>query len=198
MLVANMSVMTEWRERKKAETRRALQEQALRLFVEHGYEATTVERIAAAAGVSHMTFFRYFPTKEDVVAADDYDPMIEDLIRSRPQAEHPVERVRAALRVGLDKVYLADRETLLVRTRLLAGTPALRARLWENYLGTQELLERALSDGKEPSLEVKVIAAACLSTMVTAILAWAEQDGAAELPDLIDQAFAALRRQVER
>src|SRR5262245_30659081 len=102
--------MTDWRARKKAETRRALQEHALRLFVEHGYEATTVERIAAAAGVSHMTFFRYFPTKEDVVAADDYDPMIEELIRSRPESEHPIERVRAAMREGLAKVYLADRD----------------------------------------------------------------------------------------
>jgi AcrR family transcriptional regulator len=54
----------DWRERKKAQTRQRLQEQALRLFVERGYEATTVEQIVAAAGVSHMTFFRYFPTKE--------------------------------------------------------------------------------------------------------------------------------------
>jgi AcrR family transcriptional regulator len=187
--------MTDWRARKKAETRRALQEHALRLFVEHGYEATTVERIAAAAGVSHMTFFRYFPTKEDVVAADDYDPMIEELIRSRPDSEHPIERVHAAMREGLAKVYLADRDALLVRTRLLASTPALRARMWENYHATQELLERALGGGRVPSFELKVIAAACLSTLVTAILDWAEQDGAAELPDLIDQAFAALRRQ---
>jgi AcrR family transcriptional regulator len=187
--------MTDWRERKKAETRRALQEHALRLFVEHGYEATTVERIAAAAGVSHMTFFRYFPTKEDVVASDDYDPMIFELIRSRPGGEHPIDRVRAAMRDGLAKVYAADRDTLLARTRLMAGTPALRARMWENHLATQELLERALGDGREPSLEDKVTAAACLATLVTAILTWAEQDGAAELPDLVDQAFAALRRQ---
>jgi AcrR family transcriptional regulator len=187
----------DWRERKKAETRRRLQECALRLFVEQGYQATTVAQIAAAAGVSHMTFFRYFPAKEDVVAADDYDPLIEDLIRSRPVEEPPVARVHAALRDGLARVYQADREALLTRTRLLVRTPALRARMWANQQVTQELLERALAKGREPSLETKVIAAACLAAMVTAVLAWAEQDDAAELPDLIDQAFLALRRQAE-
>jgi AcrR family transcriptional regulator len=49
------------RERRKAETRRSIQEHALRLFLANGYDATTVEEIAAAAGVSHMTFFRHFP-----------------------------------------------------------------------------------------------------------------------------------------
>ena len=77
------------RERKKAQTRRTIQEQALRLFTANGYDRTTVQDIAAAAGVSHMTFFRYFPTKEDVVLSDDYDPMIAALIGSRPAENQP-------------------------------------------------------------------------------------------------------------
>lgn len=165
----------------------------MRLFTERGYESTTVEQIAAAAGVSHMTFFRYFPTKEDVVAADDYDPMIEELIASRP-GDDPVERVRSALREGLARVYAADRDTLLVRTRLLARTPALRARMWQNQEATRRLLERAIARGGTPTLETRVVAAACLAAMVTAVLTWAERDGAGELPELIDEAFAALRR----
>ncbi|WP_051969466.1 TetR family transcriptional regulator [Kitasatospora azatica] len=66
----------DWRARKKAATRQTIQEQATRLFLEKGFDATTVEEIAAAAGVSHMTFFRYFRTEEEVAASDDYDPLI--------------------------------------------------------------------------------------------------------------------------
>jgi AcrR family transcriptional regulator len=58
--------------RKKAETRHRVQDHAVRLFLRQGYDATPVEEIASAAGVSHMTFFRYFATKEAVVESDDY------------------------------------------------------------------------------------------------------------------------------
>ncbi len=78
--------------RKKAATKHAIQDHALRLFVEKGYDATTVEEIAAAAGVSHMTFFRYFPRKEEVVEYDEYDPLLEDLIAARPPDEAPLDR----------------------------------------------------------------------------------------------------------
>ena len=72
------------RERKKAKTRAAIQEHALRLFREQGYAATTVEQIAEAAEVSPSTFFRYFGTKEDVVAYDAWDPVVLEVWRSQP------------------------------------------------------------------------------------------------------------------
>jgi AcrR family transcriptional regulator len=181
----------DWREEKKAQTRQRLQEQALRLFAEHGYEATTVEQIAAAAGVSHMTFFRYFPTKEDVVLSDDYDPMLAALIRARPRSEHPIVRIHAAVREGLTAIYAADREALLARVRLILRTPALRARLWENQFATRELFEGALGAS---SLRTRVLASVCLAALTTALEAWADGDGERELPNLIDDAFRVLRR----
>ena len=186
----------DWRKRKKAATLRRIQDHAMRLFLDKGYEATTVEEIAAAAGVSHMTFFRYFPTKDDVALTDDYDPMIADLIAARPPDEPSVEKIRHALVDGLAQVYAADREAMLIRNRLVCRTPALRARLWESQDAAQQLITQALAihpGHLETALRTRVVAAACLAAATTAVLTWEEGDGSAELPDLINQAFAALR-----
>ncbi|WP_440085450.1 TetR/AcrR family transcriptional regulator [Streptosporangium sp. LJ11] len=183
------------RERKKAQTRRTIQEQALRLFLSQGYENTTVEEIAAAAGVSHMTFFRHFPTKEAVVESDDYDPMIVRLIEQRPKEEDPLTALHQALAHGLAAVYAADREALLVRTRLIVKTPALRARVWENQYATEQLFAHALAARlqTEPTLSTRVLAAASLAALTTALTCWVDGDGAEDLPSLVDQAFLTLR-----
>jgi AcrR family transcriptional regulator len=78
-------------------TRGRLQTTALRLFLEHGYDETTVAQVASAAGVSHMTFFRYFPTKESVVVDDPYDPLIAEAVAQQPSALPAFERVRLGL-----------------------------------------------------------------------------------------------------
>jgi AcrR family transcriptional regulator len=185
------------RERKKAETRQRIQDEAMRLFLERGYDATTVEEIAAAAGVSHMTFFRHYPSKDDVVVTDDYDPLLAELIRARPATEHPVERVRATVLAGLAAVYADGRDTILARAQLIQSTPALRARALENQRDTEALFAAALAPaGGEDSLEVQVLAAACVAALVTAVNRWAEQPERAELPELVDRCFAALREQM--
>ena len=186
------------RERKKARTRRVIQEQALLLFLAKGYEATSVGKIAAAAGVSHMTFFRHFPTKEDVVLADDYDPLIGELVAARPTDEPDVAKVRHALTDGLRRVCAADREALFARTRLILHTPALRARLWDQAVATQRLIVSALTarpDHDGGDLRARVVVAACFAAVTIAAFAWVESDGADELPDLLDQAFIVLCRE---
>src|SRR5271154_4796427 len=84
------------RERKKARTRAAIREHALRLFREQGYDATTVDQIADAADVSPSTFFRYFPTKEDVVLQDDVDVLALGAFEAQPAGLTPVAAFRAA------------------------------------------------------------------------------------------------------
>ncbi|MER5261951.1 TetR family transcriptional regulator [Actinosynnema sp. NPDC002837] len=182
------------RAQRKARTRRAIQEHALRLFLAQGYEQTTVEEIAAAAGVSHMTFFRYFPTKEAVVEDDDYDPFIAELVRGRPAGEGPLEALRAALRAGLDAVLDTDRDAVYARTRLIVTTPALRAGQWRNTAATADLLAGALADreGQVVDLRLRVIAAAATAALTTALTAWVEGEGTDDLRSLVDEAFAAL------
>ncbi|XVS62107.1 TetR/AcrR family transcriptional regulator [Actinosynnema sp. CA-299493] len=182
------------REQRKARTRRTIQEHALRLFLDQGYEQTTVEQIATAADVSHMTFFRHFPTKEAVVEDDDYDPLIADLVRTRPVGESPLEALHAALRAGLDAVLDTDRDAVYARTRLVVTTPALQARQWHNTATTGELLATALADREQRpvDLRLRVIAAAATATLTTALTAWVEGQGTDDLRSLVDEAFAAL------
>jgi AcrR family transcriptional regulator len=181
----------DWRQRKKTATRDRIRASALRLFGEQGYDATTVEQIAAAAGVSHMTVFRYFPAKEDVALSDSYDPLIVRAIEQAPATQPVAERIRAALAGGLRQVYDADRDTMLAQNKLIISTPALRERLWANQIATADLILAALHD-PQPGFQARVTVAACLAAATTAVLSWTENNGTPELPDLIEQAFDTL------
>jgi AcrR family transcriptional regulator len=182
----------DWRQRKKNATRDRIRASALQLFGEQGYDATTVEQIAAAAGLSHMTFFRYFPTKEDVALSDSYDPLLAGLIGQTPATWPLTERIRSVLVQGLRQVYDADRDTLLAQNKLIVSTPALRERLWASQMDTQQLILQALDVGQpdpRPSFQDRVTVAACLAAATTAILTWVENNGTPDLPDLLEQAF---------
>ena len=185
----------DWRQRKKTATRDRIRASALRLFREQGYDATTVEQIAAAAGVSHMTFFRYFPAKEDVALSDSYDPLIAALVVQTPATWPLVQRIRAVLVQGLRQVYDTERDTLLAQNKLIVSTPALRERMWAGQIATQQVILEALeADQRDPHarFQTRVIVAACLAAASTAVLTWVENDGTPDLPDLIDQAFDTL------
>lgn len=186
----------DWRQRKKNATRDRIRASALRLFGEQGYDATTVEQIAAAAGVSHMTFFRYFPTKEEVALSDSYDPLLAGLLEQTPAGWPLTERIRTALLQGLRQVYDTDRDTLLAQNKLIIATPALRERLWASQMDTQQLILQALGTGRDNSeagFNDRITVAACLAAATTAILTWVENDGTTELSYLIEQAFDTLR-----
>jgi hypothetical protein len=117
------------------------------------------------------------------------------LLEQTPADWPVIERIHTALKDGLARVYETDRDTLLAQNRLIAATPALRDRLWADQIATQQLFLRALGEGEAghaPSLRARVTVAACLAAASTAILAWVENDGTPELPDLIDQAFETL------
>jgi AcrR family transcriptional regulator len=134
------------RERKKARTRAAIRAHAMRLFREQGYAATTVDQIAEAAEVSQSTFFRYFPTKEDVVLTDDYDPLIVAAVRAQPPEVSPI----AAIRNGIHEVYETitdeDWERERERQRIMQDAPELRARAMQQILDVIRLIGEAVAD----------------------------------------------------
>ena len=185
------------RELKRQRTLTTIQTEALRLFHEQGYEATTCEQIAAAAEVSPATFFRYFPTKEDVVLADNYDALLLAVVHERPASEPPVRAVRRAMATALQAVYDLDVETIRERLRLVLSVPALRARRYEQTRATETLLAQELAGrmGATPEdVEVRVVAAAIVAALVVAVEEWSAQGGA--LPDHIDQALGALENKM--
>ncbi|SHH00413.1 TetR family transcriptional regulator [Streptoalloteichus hindustanus] len=120
------------RERKKQRTRAALVDAALDLFAANGYDATTVEGIAAAVEVSPRTFFRYFEGKEDVALAPvaELDQLVLAGLTRRPAEEPPLTALRAAYRAMLDHLTAPDRTALtryLTVHHLVQVTPALLA-----------------------------------------------------------------------
>ncbi|WP_042376617.1 acyl-CoA-like ligand-binding transcription factor [Streptacidiphilus melanogenes] len=183
------------RERKKLKTRRAIRAAAFGLFSEQGYEATTVDQIAAAAEVSPSTFFRYFPTKEDLVISDDYDPLMEVSFRSRPADEPLIESVRQAMTDPLRQVLAAEREEVLLRMQLYRAVPAIRARALAEMQRTGEMMCRLLAERTglpADGLELRTLVAAVLAVSSEAVQYWAERGGHDDLESLLNTAFRSL------
>jgi AcrR family transcriptional regulator len=121
------------RERKKIRTRETIRREAFRLIQEHGYAATTVEQIAEAAEVSPSTFFRYFPTKESVLLADDMDPMILVALQEQPADLSPSQAVRRAYQAAMANLSEDQREFENTRQRLMFSIPELKAAMYDEY-----------------------------------------------------------------
>jgi AcrR family transcriptional regulator len=183
------------RERKKLKTRRAIRSAAFRLFAEQGYEATTVDQIAAQAEVSPSTFFRYFPTKEDLVISDDYDPLMETSFRARPKDEPLIESLRQAMTEPLRRILAAERDDVLLRMRLYREVPAIRARALVGQQESAAMMCRLLAErtGDSPdSLRLRAVVSAILAAASEAVLYWSEQDGREDMAELLNSAISAL------
>ena len=189
-----MEKPTGLRERKKAKTRAAIQEHALRLFREQGYAETTVQEIAAAAEVSPATFFRYFPTKEDTVVFDRLDPVLIDLYRSQPAGLNPTEALRATIKDSLRTLTEEEWELESQRQQLVLNAPELRARMLDQlYAGIDLLAELAAERvGRSPhDFAVRAWAGA----VVGVVMATYQITGSVKLNHylgVVDDAFAQL------
>ncbi|WP_327289024.1 TetR/AcrR family transcriptional regulator [Streptomyces sp. NBC_01198] len=187
------------RERKKVRTRQAIRAAAYRLFAEHGYDATPVDRIAAEADVSPSTVFRYFPTKEDIVLTDEYDDAMADMLRLRPAGEPPLVSVRMVMHESLSGI-LGDpgqRAEMVQREELVRDVPAIRARAHESMSATGRLLGGIIADrtGRPAdALEVRVFTAAVFAVLHEATMFWVEKAREEDLLTLIDRSLRILNR----
>ncbi len=179
------------RERKKAKTRLAIQEHALRLFREQGYDETTVEQIAEAAEVSPSTFFRYFGSKEDVVIYDALDPILIEAWRAQPKELPPIEAMRRAMLEVFGRLSPAQVADMDERARLVYGVPELRLAMIDDLVRTGAMMaeEVALRTGRSPDdFEVRAFTGALIGTLMAAMLPAVGQT--VDWIKLVDRAFA--------
>jgi AcrR family transcriptional regulator len=182
------------RERKKAKTRAAIRQHAMRLFQAQGYGATTVEQIAEAAEISPSTFFRYFPTKEAVVLTDDYDPLIVAAFKAQPAELGPVTALRRAFRQVFAELSAEQLAQERERQTLILSVAELRAGTLDGLAQTVQLLAEVVAQrtGRRPDeLAVRALAGAVIGVALAAMLA-ATEDPTADIFALLDAAMAHL------
>jgi AcrR family transcriptional regulator len=183
------------RERKKAATRQALHEAAVRLSIDHGPDRITVEAVADAAGVSRRTFSNYFANKEEALLYGDHVRMrlLLDAVHARPVTERPWE----ALTRSADDFYarLGERDPHWVaQSRLVRTHPPLLAR----QVATFAALERELAaevarrmTGPDPSgMRARLTAAAFMAGLRVAVHVWLDRSPGTPLSVLVQQALA--------
>jgi AcrR family transcriptional regulator len=181
------------RERKKQKTKASIQREALRLFKKKGYDETTIEDIAAAAEISPSTFFNYFPSKEDVVIYDEYDPQVFASLMAA--SDQPLgQSIRDAVE-AMAGIFESERDAIYERAKLSLEVPELRARTWEELEKAQQQFTAVISArtgrGAE-DFEVRVVSLALVGAAFEAALEWVRQGGRGAMLDLFMRALDAI------
>ena len=175
------------RERKKAKTRALIQEHAMRLFREQGYDATSVEEIAEAAEVSPSTVFRYFPTKPDLVIYDDLDERMIEAFRAQPPELNALQALRASFRSGFGALAGQEIALQLERERLLRSVPELQSAMLGEFARTVgEIADLVAERAHRPANDDAVLALAG-AVIGIAIAAWFAVDMDASPEQFLDR-----------
>ncbi|MFD3457874.1 TetR/AcrR family transcriptional regulator [Streptomyces sp. NPDC058691] len=185
------------REMTRQTVRSQIADRAMALFIEHGFERTTIEQIGAEIGMSGRSVSRYFASKEDMVVGNL--TAIGQGIAGRLAAQPMDVPLWAALRHALDDhVDALDRDPdgrLLATSVMLAGTPALRGALAKKQLEWQESLVPLVAarlDGERRELRARAVTTAVLACLNTAVTAWTESGGTERVDVLLDVTLRAV------
>jgi len=183
------------RQRKQQQTRERLTRMAMALFLERGFEATTLDDIAAAADISRRSFFHYFASKEDVVFAwqEEITAALIAAVAARPVNESMLAAAENAISAMVRQLKPGE---AIAMARLKRDNPALQARDQVKY----EKLERALAEAlgkraghKTERLQARLVAMIATGAMRIGGEAWAAE-GAREKPEvLVKRTFSAMR-----
>jgi AcrR family transcriptional regulator len=194
-----MSVTDGLRERKKAETRRALSSAALRLARELGPDRVTIEAIAEAAGVSPRTFFNYFASKDDAivgVAPVEASELVRDLVE-QPADISPIAALRNMAVAAVARLE-ENADELWQRHQLTQDHPWLAARRVAAFAEVErrlaeEIARRTGRDIERDPYPTLVVTAAS-GALKSAVSVWQERGREGRLVDVVDEAFAHIER----
>lgn len=183
------------RSKSRESLRAEIAEVAYKVFAERGFDRVTATEVAAAAGISRASFFRYFDSKEDAVfvVQEELGVEVAEALSERPDGEDAWTAVRRALDVAV-RTYQLDPDEMLARLRLIRCTPDLRSHQLDRLDEWKEALGVALAErlGAGGGIRVEALVAAALGAFDAALTRWSESDGAEDLIALIDEAFAAV------
>jgi TetR/AcrR family transcriptional regulator, regulator of mycofactocin system len=192
------------RERKKLETRQALEEAALRLFGERGYEQTTVEDIAEAADVAVRTFFRYFSSKQAVLFGDfvsDRVARVRSELSARPAGEDPLESVKVVMDL-LDFSSPDEEAAILARMDLMRRQPSFVSRYLEIIDQMRLAIVEFVADrtGLDPRKDLYpgLVGGACAASWDASLKIWVASGATLALRDLRIEAFDTLSAGLHR
>ena len=183
------------RERKQRQTRQRIAETGLTLFLANGYESTTLDAIAEAAGISRRTFFSYFKSKEEIVLAwqtGAWDAMRAELLKVSPD-EAPLDAVRQTL-VNHVSRYESDRMRAI--DRVMRASETLMARKQAAYAMQEDALYSALCEvWRQPERRsvLRVVAMISIGAMRLALEAWGKQEGNRPVAEFLEESFANLK-----
>ena len=164
---------------------------ALELFEERGYDSTTVAAIAERAGVTEMTFFRHFPSKDSVLMADPFDPLIAEAITQQPARLPPLAAAIGGVADAWTSVPTPVSSEVRKRLRIVSRTPSLRGAIARNSADTEAAMVDALTSRGAASADARIAAAATMGALSAALLDWADGDEA-DLGAAIDAALQVL------
>lgn len=181
------------RERKKVRTRRAIRTEAMRLFREQGYAETTIEQIAEAADISPSTFFRYFPSKEQLALADDLDPPMIRAIRAQPASLSPLRAFVQATVEVFEALSPEELEFEQQRMALIYSVPELSSVVARETERNVRLIAELVAErvGRQPDeTEVRAFAGALIGAMMTTFDpgadAWLDMDKIKKVVDFLE------------
>ncbi|WP_078955172.1 TetR family transcriptional regulator [Streptomyces griseus] len=183
--------------------RRELAAAAMELFATKGYEATTVDEIAAAAGVARRTFFRHFRSKEEAIFPDHDDTLVraEAVLNAAPPHEHPLDTVCRGIKEVM-KMYAGAPAISVARYRLTREVPTLREREIASVARYERLFTRYLlghfderdhHDGNDDPLLAEVAASAVVTAHNHVLRRWLRAGGQGDVEAQLDHAFAIVR-----